>query len=137
MGKFRLFGRSRNNSGLREASNEEHLSFITHSSNAVGWGTVEHAEPDSWTAYMSGFHQEVSDYMDRTHPDIYNGRCMDDQIRRHQELAVTEAGHCRVRNQRSIHNIRTYQNACLHELDLAIAQMEEELNRCQEEGSKC
>lgn len=137
MSKFRFFGRSRSKTGQREANNEEHLAHVPHSSQAIGWGTVEHPVPDDWDSYMKRFPGEVSAFLEQTHPDIYNGSYMDGRIRRYKELAVTEARSCRVRNEKSIHNIHTYQAACLSELEMAIACMEEELKRCQEEVNKC
>lgn len=137
MSKFRFFGSSRGKTGHREANNEEHRAFVPHSSPAIGWGTVGYPTPDSWKAYMDGFRGEVTAYLERTHPDIYNGCFMDRQVRRNEKLAITQARDYCVRNEKSIHNIRTYQTACLSELELTIAYMEEELKRCQEEVSKC
>ena len=137
MRKFFKFGRTHQQSSHREASTEEHLSHIPHTSGAVGWGTIDHAEPDSWDRYRQGFPQNASSFVNTAHPDLYNGRYLDGEVGCYERLAITEARSCRERNRRSIHNIRIYQKACLLELELAIAQLEEEFTRCEEEVTKC
>ena len=130
------FGRTRQSSH-REASTEEHLSHIPHSSGAVGWGTIDHSEPDSWEGYQQSFRQNAEAFLNATHPDMYNGRYLDREIGCYEQLAITQARSCRERNRRSIHNIRIYQKACLLELELGIAQLEEAFTRCEEEVTKC
>lgn len=136
MRNFFKFGRSQKSSH-REASTDEYQSHIPHSSGAVGWGTIDHEEPDSWESYRQSFWQNAEAFLNTTHPDMYNGRYLDREISCYEQLALTEARRCRERNRRSIHNIRTYQNACLLELELSIAQLEEALDRCNEEVTKC
>ena len=136
MGKIFNFRRPRQ-TGHREASNEEYLSHIPHSSAAVGWGTVDHTEPDAWGNYQQGFQQNAEAFLNTTHPDMYNGRYMEREIDCHKRLAITEARRGRESNIRSIHNIRIHQKACLLELELAIAQLEEAITRCDEEVAKC
>ena len=132
-----IFKFGKKQSGHREASTDEYLSHITHSSGAVGWGTIDYTEPESWENYRQNFRQNAEAFLNTTHPDMYNGRYLDREIGCYEQLAITEARSCRERNHRSIHNIRTYQKACLLELELSIAQLEEALNRCNEEETKC
>lgn len=136
MRKFFKLGRTKQSSH-REASTEEYLSHIPHTSGAVGWGTVDHAEPGSWEEYRQGFRQNAEGFLNAARPDMYNGGYLDGEIDSYERLAITEARHCREGNIRSIHNIRIYQKAGLLELELAIAQLEEELTRCEEEVNKC
>lgn len=132
-----IFKFGKKQSGHREASTDEYLSHIQHSSGAVGWGTIDHEAPDSWESYRQSFRQNAEAFLNTAHPDMYNGRYLDREIGCYKQLAITEARRCRERNRRSIHNIRIHQKACLLELELAIAQMEEALNHCNEEVTKC
>ena len=121
----------------RSVSTEEHLAHVPHSSSAVGWGTIAHTGPDSWEEYRQRFQQNAEAFIHAAQPDIYNGRYLDEEISCYKQLAVTEARRCRENNIRSIHNIRIHQKACLRDLELAIAQLEEEYARCEEEVNKC
>lgn len=132
-----IFKSGRKQSGHREASTDEYLSHITHSSGAVGWGTIDHTEPESWEDYRQGFGQNAEAFLNTTNPDMYNGRYLDREIGCYERLAITEARRRREQNRRSIHNIRIHQKACLLELELSIAQLEDALNRCNEEVTKC
>lgn len=135
---FNFFKSGRNKQpSHRQVSTEEYLSQITHSSGAVGWGTVDHDEPDNWAEYRQRFQDNAEAFLSATHPDKYNDRYLDREIRCYQELAIAEDKSSRVRNMRSRHNIKIYQEACLLELDLAIAQLEETLNEYEKEALKC
>lgn len=117
----------------KEAGTEEHVSYINHSSSAVGWGTVSHPAPESWAAYQAAFEQNVDSFISRANPDAYNAACLDREVSSKEEIAQAEARFRRVSNQRSIHNIRIYQEAVLQELDLRISRLEEALEKCEEE----
>ena len=94
MRKFFKLGRTKQSSH-REASTEEYLSHIPHTSGAVGWGTVDHAEPGSWEEYRQGFRQNAEGFLNAARPDMYNGGYLDGEIDSYERLAITEARHCR------------------------------------------
>lgn len=112
--------------------NVEQVSVIGHSCDAVGWRPVAYSVPDAFERFHANVEKDVAAFISRAHPDMYNIYFYEETKEAAVKKAMTELDVQRAEHQRSIHNIRIYQDAALTDLVLYLTQLEEELKRKEE-----
>ena len=117
---------------LKETRNVEQISVIGHSCDAVGWRPVSYTVPAEFAEFHANVETDVYAFIQKAHPDMYNVHFYEETVQLALKSALAALEIQRTEHKRSIHNIRTYQEASRTDLELYLARLEESLRRKEE-----
>lgn len=113
----------------KQVKTVERIAAINHSTEAVGWRPVGYTIPEHFEKFLQNLEADVEDLISKANPDMYNPRFYDKTVDIEVEIAKKELAGQRIEHERSIHNIRIYQQA-------SLADIENHLHRVEEARSK-
>lgn len=118
--------------GNKQAKTVERIAAIGHTTDAIGWRPVPYTTPDRFTKFLSDLDSDIGSFIAKAGPDKYNPEYYKIIVDGEVALAIKELKPQRTEHERSIHNIRIYQQACLKDLENHLQRMEEALAKNKE-----
>ena len=116
----------------KEVKTVEQFSVIRHSCDAVGWRPIPYTIPEEFAAFHADVEKDVSELIQKAHPDMYNVRFYDETVQAALRTALDALESQRTEHMRGIYSIRTYQEASRTDLELDLARLEDALRRKEE-----
>lgn len=112
---------------VKQVQTVERIAAIGHSSDAVGWRPVSYQMPERFERFLANLEADIDNLIATAKPDMYNATYYEEIVAREVEIALKELLMQRTDHQRSIHNIRIYQDAALQDIKTHIRQYSEAL----------